>query len=285
MTPILTVYMCKVSAIIHMLWIDQWINHHACTSILDGPDLHTPQNGAPDPHGLVPIPYPLHTYARCLTSFICYWLTYWSTILSLPTHLLDQICKLLKSWLLQLELEYAVQMLSWWSDWGSRPTQNCFHTYCKRIQIVWHHLYAIDWLMDQPSCCHHHPFCPVFDVGSQPKLSDAAGVQMITWWCGWGIRPKWNGPHIHCIQIQGVCHHLYAMDWIINPLSCLCRRTILPRFAYSSKIEWRSLGTNVIMVEWLRLQTNMEWSSHPLNAYMQSECHHSNPMDWLMDQP
>jgi hypothetical protein len=110
-------------------------------------------------------------------------------------------------------------------------------------------------------------------VGSQPKLSDAAGVQMITWWCGWGSRPTWNGPHIHYIHIQGVCHHLYAMEWIINPLSCLYRHTILPRFANSSKIEWRSLGTNVIMVEWLRLQTNMEWSSHPLNTYMLSVCH------------
>jgi hypothetical protein len=39
------------------------------------------------------------------------------------------------------------------------------------------------------SLINHHAviatlFCPVFDVGSQPKLSDAAGVQMITWWCG-----------------------------------------------------------------------------------------------------
>ena len=158
--------------------------------------------------------HPQHSYARCLKSFICYGLTNWSTILPILTHLLDQICILLKNRVTQLVPGYVVQMFSWWSDWGSRPTQNGFHTYTgytyKLFDII-HMLWIDQWI-------NHHAvnttlFCPVFNVGSQPKLSDAAGLLMISWWSDWGFKPTTIFSHHLCIHMQVVCHHLYAMFW------------------------------------------------------------------------
>jgi hypothetical protein len=161
----------------------------------------------------------------------------------------------------------GVQMLSWWSCLGSRPTWIGPHTHGIHMQGVWHHSYAMDWLIDPLSCLYWHTCWTRFAYSWKIEWRSWATNDIMVR-CGWVFKPTWHGPHIHCvIHMQGVIHHSYAMDWPIDQPSCCYQHTCWTILANSWKFELRSWGTNNIMVEWLRLQTHMEWSPYPLHTY------------------
>jgi hypothetical protein len=175
-------------------------------------------------------------------------------------------------------------MLSWWSCLGSRPTWIGPHTHSIHMQGVWNHSYAMDWLIDPLSCLYWHTCWTRFAYSWKIEWrSWATNVIMVR--CGWVFKPTWHGPHIHCvIHMEGVIHHSYAMDWIINPLSCLCRLTIWPWFPNPLK------SSNTACVQMLSWWS--DWGSRPTwngphthCIHMQGVRPHSYAIYWPMDQP
>ena len=96
----------------------------------------------------------------------------------------------------------------------------------------------------------------------------------VCWWVkneplciGWGSKPTWNGSHIPSIHIQGVWQLSYAVDGDMDPSSSHSHHTCRPRFGKSAEILGHCLELNEAFVQWLRLQTHMEWFPHPLHTY------------------
>ena len=157
-------------------------------------------------------------------------------------------------------------MLSWWSDWGSTPTWNDSHTHCIHTQGVWLYSYAVYWALDPPSCPYYHTCCWTSFVKSWIVEWRSMGIKVIIMdLFRLHTNMEWSPYLLHtcarCLSLI-TCNGLTDGSTIMPLLPYLMDQIcILPT------LWWRSWGTNVIMVELFRLQTHMDWSSHPQHSY------------------
>ena len=100
----------------------------------------------------VQVKHPCHTYARCLTTFICNGWAYGFITTSFSRQVLAQIWEISqpKSW-----VTARLQTRPLYKQWGFRPTQSGSHIHVIHIQGVWQPSYAMDGHMD-PSPLHYH---------------------------------------------------------------------------------------------------------------------------------
>ena len=92
--------------------------------------------------------------------------------------------------------------------------------------------------------------------------------QMKSWCIDSGSRLTWNGHHILYIHTRCLTSFICCVDKKIGRTSIM----LLPQNLLSHVFEFgwnpRSfLASNELIIQWLRLQTHMEWSPHPLHTY------------------
>jgi len=108
----------------------------------------------------------------------------------------------------------------------------------------------------------------IWDVSWNPRSLLLIGAEMKPLCRGWGSKPIWNGSHIHSKHIKGAWQPSYALDGAMDPSSCHYHHTCQSRFGMSAESPGHCcLLLNETFVYWLRLQTQVEWFSHPLQTY------------------
>ena len=155
-------------------------------------------------------PHPLHTYAMCMTTFICNGWRYGSVIMPLPPHLLVQICKIgWKPWLWMHTEWYPLCGV-----WASKPIWHGSHIHSKHIQGDWQPSYAVDggiWIW-----IGHHTFSNAItstifgpDVWSQLKSWVTAGHQVLLLCSIWGSNHKFRAFQIMLL----LATHIWRLIW------------------------------------------------------------------------
>ncbi len=208
-------------------------------------------------------PHPLHTYTRCLSSFkSCGWED-WISIMLLLQSLLSQVFEFGKNTGWKPCAKWSHDAMTEAKDsHGMVPTSSSY--ICKVLDII-HML----WMGDLD---HHNAITTeivVLCLWNWLKSCVADLRQMKSWCNDLGSRLTWNGPHILFIHMHGVWHHSYAVVGNIGPPSCCYHRnrTFSSVFLNLAEIVGDCLVPNQVMMQWLRHQTFMEWSRHPLHTY------------------
>ncbi len=142
-------------------------------------------------------PHPLHTYTRCLSSFICCGWEDWISIMLLLQSLLSHVFEFGKI-LGESPAPNGVMMqwlrLQTHMEWSPHP----LHTYARCLTSLiccgWE-----DWTSIMLLPQKQNIFIRVFEFGWN------CGWLPCAKWCNdWDTRPSWNGPHILFIHMRGV---------------------------------------------------------------------------------